>query len=243
MSWSRADLADAFSDVGIWQPLVADVAFNASGRILARGRVRAQDRLYLEGQIQATDYVLRFVTDELPGLNVDDVVDQAGVQYKVLAPPELSGSSGWFSTARVERIGRVYPKRAIDMGDTISVPPIFVGDMLTRIAQQTLGGHRIVYSVDQSYVNLADNRVAEHGAALLGFTTGAAIADAQVAIQNEGELEFSGWSWTPLQPIWVGENGMPTQTPPGDTAAFDARVAFAVSPTRIFIEIEEAVYN
>jgi len=48
---------------------------------------------------------------------------------------------------------------------------------------------------------------------LLGITVTAANAGASVLVQNEGELEFSGWSWLPGQPIYLGTVAQVTLVP------------------------------
>jgi len=78
---------------------------------------------------------------------------------------------------------------------------------------------------------------------LLGITVTAANAGASVLVQNEGELEFSGWSWLPGQPIYLGTNGLITQTAPDAAPAkFVAPLGFAMTATKIFIELKDLIY-
>ena len=113
----------------------------------------------------------------------------------------------------------------------------------SRVASQSLGGHRIVVVVGAINCDYADNAIFAHGDAILGFTIGAAIAGAAVTIQSEGEIEFSGWSWAPNALIFVGTNGLPVSIPPDQLpAVFSCRVAVALTATRIFIDIETPIF-
>lgn len=241
MTWQRGDLPNAFMEAGIWQAVYANIAFNATGQVLARGRVRAADALFLENRVQATDYVFRYVTNELPGLNVGDAIDYLGVQYKLLDAPKLEPSDGFFSNARVERLARVYPKAAINMGDN-GVAQQVLGDMLNRVANANLAAFRIVRSVNATRVDYVDNTNAAHATSVLGFTVAAATLNQQVLVQNSRELTNPAWTWTPDRPIWIGANGLGTQSVIVSPARFVQRVAFAITATKIFIEIEPPVY-
>lgn len=132
--------------------------------------------------------------------------------------------------------------RELPAGDTLGGLTANGVVTLSRVAAQALGGHRIVRSVDASLVDYADQTNAAHGASVLGFTTGAAALGDPVQVQSKGDLVHSGWNWVPNQPIWVGANGVPTQTPPDTPAAFDLRVAVAITATQIYIEVEEVLY-
>lgn len=244
--WTDSIFEEAFIDAGMWEPVRATIAFGGAHMVNGHMRVRAIDRLYggdlsMPAQSQATDYDALFSTARFSGLNVEDLIDYHGVQYQVISPPATL-RRGVHSVCLLKRLARVYPKSGLFVGDASPEHDMSPTQYIVRTAAQALGGHRIVRSVDVSLVDYADASNGLHGSSVLGFTTGASIAGGLIAVQNEGDLEFSGWSWTPNQPIWVGTNGMPTQVPPDASSAFDMRVAFAISPTKIFIEIEEPVY-
>jgi hypothetical protein len=51
-------------------------------------------------------------------------------------------------------------------------------------------------------------------------------------------MEDLGWTWTPGLDIWLGDNGLMTQTFPV-VAAFSQRLGFALSATRIWVDLSE----
>ena len=124
------------------------------------------------------------------------------------------------------------------------VPGPAGGATLTRTASVALGGHRVVRSLDASQVGYADTTNPLHGDDTLGLSTGAAVAGAELQVQNMGSLQFAGWTWTPGQPVFLGQDGLLTQTPlePVDGAAFVQAVGHAEAADTLYIDIQPAVY-
>lgn len=90
-------------------------------------------------------------------------------------------------------------------------------------------------------VTLAKANVNAHGAAVLGLVTGE--AGSVVTYTTLGPVENPAWSWTPLQPIYLGNGGVLTQTPPdSSTCAFLLQVGVALSPTTMLVRIGEPIY-
>lgn len=110
-----------------------------------------------------------------------------------------------------------------------------------RLAAEAIGGHRVVVAVGNECV-YADNTDAGHALTVLGVSTAAVSQGAPVAFQVAGEMIFDGWSFTPGEDVWVGENGMLTQTPPVPPAAFSRRIASAWTPTLIRLRLGEPVF-
>ncbi len=73
----------------------------------------------------------------------------------------------------------------------------------------------------------------------LGITTSSANTGELVEVQQTGYLTHIGWSWIPLQPIYALSDGNLTQALPlsGDLVT----VAYAVTPTKIYIKQEPAI--
>lgn len=112
----------------------------------------------------------------------------------------------------------------------------------TLVAQQPLGGHRIVIAAGLNGADHADATDPAHFGRVVGITTGAAAALAEVTVQSAGPIDEASWSWVPDADIWLGTNGLMTQTPPS-SAAFVQRVGFALTPTRIWVDLSEPVLS
>lgn len=118
------------------------------------------------------------------------------------------------------------------------------GTTIEKMAAMPLGGHRIVRSTGTNMADYADNRFADHGDDILGLTLEAAASGATVRIANGNEVTEPSWNWIPQQPIFLGENGVLTQTPPepDGTAAFIVEVGFAQAPTVVMVRVGTSIY-
>lgn len=116
------------------------------------------------------------------------------------------------------------------------------GSTIARVASGALGGHRVVRSVSANGVAYADATNADHGDDTVGMTVAAASDGAAVEIQRAGSLTMSGWSWTPGLPVFLGANGLLTQTVPDDTNAFIQIIGHAEAADTVFIQIEPPTY-
>ncbi|HYE75116.1 MAG TPA: hypothetical protein VEF04_17375, partial [Blastocatellia bacterium] len=75
-----------------------------------------------------------------------------------------------------------------------------------------------------------------------GITLNAALGGEIVNIQRLGEATESSWNWIVDAPIYIGANGVLTQTPPvASTAAFSQIIGVAVSPTSIYLAPREPI--
>jgi hypothetical protein len=110
--------------------------------------------------------------------------------------------------------------------------------VIVAIAAQSLGGHRVVKPVAGGKVNYASSETAGDGDQILGITQGAAVADAETVIQTGGVMEEPSWDWPVGAAIYCGISGLLTATPP--TEGFLCRIAKAIEPTKILINVEEA---
>jgi len=114
------------------------------------------------------------------------------------------------------------------------------GVIITRIAAQALGGHRLVYASSATGCNYADNTVYAQRFAILGLTIGAAAIGAEVSILSFGMITELSWVWTP-GPLYLGIDGLITQTPPVAPAAFLLVVGAAVDATHVLIDLHEPI--
>lgn len=110
-----------------------------------------------------------------------------------------------------------------------------------RVASGILSGHRIVRSLDADQVGYASADNPDHGDDTLGMTLGAADAGAAVNVQRTGPVEMSGWAWTPGESVFLGRDGMPTQSPAADDA-FVQVIGYAESPTVLYLDFQPPIY-
>lgn len=111
------------------------------------------------------------------------------------------------------------------------------GSSVTLVAGATLSGHRVVTKASNGTAVYADNLTV--GAEPLWLTLGAALSGADVDAQSSGVVDEPSWSWTP-GPIYLGSNGLLTQTLPG-APAFLCQVGYATSPTSIVLDRQPSI--
>lgn len=114
------------------------------------------------------------------------------------------------------------------------------GNVVQLQAVGVLGGHRVVRSVPGG-IGYASANNPLHGDDVVGITLQAG-ADELINVQVAGEVEEPSWDWTPQEPIFLGADGLLTQVPPEEPAAFVLVFGFATSPTSIMIRIEPPIY-
>ena len=111
--------------------------------------------------------------------------------------------------------------------------------VVSYIAGVALGGHRMVVLDASQQAQYASSATPAHISIVLGMTTGAAIAGAPVQIQTGGEITEPSWSWSLGSPVYLGVNGLLTQTPP--SSGFSLVIGFPISATVLFINLREPV--
>lgn len=112
------------------------------------------------------------------------------------------------------------------------------GQVLQRVAGETLSALRIVWEDSAGNVFALDYRNASAVYLLLGLTISAAAMGGQLNIQRAGVVEDAAWTWAP-GPLWLGLDGAITQVPPAD--GFSLLLGFAVSATQIFLDINRPI--
>lgn len=106
-------------------------------------------------------------------------------------------------------------------------------------AGEAIGGHRCVVVGSDGKVYYASQQELTHMNKVLGITTGAVAMGANATIRAFGEMTEPSWNWTLDKPIFLGLNGLLTQTPP--TTGFSLIIAFPTSATKIFVEIKDPI--
>lgn len=120
-------------------------------------------------------------------------------------------------------------------------PPGSAGSQTIAVpAAQDLSGHRVVVVTAAGAVYAEPGNPA-HADAVLGLTTGAALAGAEATILTSGELTEPSWSWTPGQPLYVSAGGMLTHAPP--SSGWVQIVALAVAPTRLVLTQRQTIFQ
>ncbi len=79
------------------------------------------------------------------------------------------------------------------------------------IAGETLSGHMVVTMSAAKQVVKANTDIIM---AIAGITANAALQGSPVTIYRPGLITEPSWSWIPGQPVYMGTNGVLTQTPP-----------------------------
>jgi len=113
------------------------------------------------------------------------------------------------------------------------------GSVVSYVAAGALGGHRIVTLNSSQQAIYGDKDTLPHVGRILGMTTGAADAGAAALIQTGGEITEPSWSWDVTKLIWLANNGLMTQTEP--VSGFSCVLGFPIFPTKMFIDIREAI--
>ncbi len=107
----------------------------------------------------------------------------------------------------------------------------------TLLAGQAISGHRLVVSVG-GQVFLADPYDLAHLGKVIGISQHAAALGDPLSVLNAGLIENVGWGFDSGQ-VWLGALGQVVQAPP--LTGIDQVVGVSVSPTQLFIDIEEPV--
>lgn len=107
-------------------------------------------------------------------------------------------------------------------------------------AAVSVGGHLAITLDSLGKITPADASIAAHRL-VAGVTTGAAVADASVEVVSTGIVEHLGWAFTPGLPVFLGLAGAIVQTVP-PTAVFSKVLGVAVTPTRISLDFQPAIF-
>ncbi len=112
---------------------------------------------------------------------------------------------------------------------TVTDPGVVAAEGISALqcVSSTAGGVVVASSSDVTRVAIA---IAATGAA----------QGAELVLQTGGELQNSGWNWVEGSPVFVGANGMLTQTAP--SSGYIQTVATVLNATTLLIEIQEPTF-
>jgi len=115
------------------------------------------------------------------------------------------------------------------------------GETTSATAGENLSGYMAVVYDGSGNVLRASCNNALHANKVVGITLGAALASSTATIKSANIIEESTWTWTVDQPIFLGLNGLITQTVPVG-ALFTQVLGVAIAPTRIIVNIQPAIF-
>lgn len=108
-------------------------------------------------------------------------------------------------------------------------------------ASATLSGHRAVTLRPNGELEYADNTTPSHLHVPIWLTTAAIMSGNSGEVLLYGVFTEPSWSWTPDAPLYLGTNGVITQTVPTPPALFLAQVGIATGPTTVFIDRQPSI--
>lgn len=106
--------------------------------------------------------------------------------------------------------------------------------VFTRIAGEAVGGHRVLVYDAVGRVVYADSSEASHAGRVVGLSLGAAAEGEAVTVRRLGEVTEPSWSWTPGAPLFLGTDGLITETPPA--TGIVQSIGSAVTATTILLD-------
>ena len=116
--------------------------------------------------------------------------------------------------------------------------PMGISSGLQLVAPAAISGQRAVYRAADGL------RVAsfDQGSTLevIAITTGAVAAGAVATVQAADEMTEPTWAWQPGLPVWLGLNGVLTQTVPA--AGAQVEVGIATAATKLIVRIQPPIY-
>jgi hypothetical protein len=113
------------------------------------------------------------------------------------------------------------------------------GELVAYLAGETLGGNRMVI-LENDLAMYANCTNVLHGHRVIGMTVGAIMSGAFGDVRRSGVIEEVSWNWDTNTPIWLGENGLLTQTIP--ESGFSLIIGYPVTSTKVMIGIKEPIF-
>ena len=193
-------------------------------------------------QIEETEFQVEIV--EAPPIVVQVLESEievseaeAEVSVAVVNPPpisiEIQEETTQVVEASTEEVVIVEPASVGMQG-----PPGEPGDLIVtdHLAGEALGGHRGVIVGSDNKLYYADQSNPAHFNRVLGITTGAAAQDNPASVRVGGKMTEPSWNWDLDKFIYLGTNGLLTQTPPA--AGFLLEMGWPINSTTILVDIK-----
>ena len=114
------------------------------------------------------------------------------------------------------------------------------GTSTTYEAAEDIGGHSAITLNTAGKAIKATNTNSKHSAAILGVTSAAVTTGSQVAATDIGLVTNPGWGLTIDMPVYLGLNGVLTQTIPV-SPSFIKQLGIAISSDSVLVSIETSI--
>lgn len=111
---------------------------------------------------------------------------------------------------------------------------------ISLIASGAIGGHRVLVTNGDGSCSYADATNSAHVNRVIGISSSAAIDGADVTIITLGQIVESSWNWTIGQPVFIGTNGLLTQTEP-TAPSFWHIIGVAIAADTIFVQQNQPI--
>ena len=115
----------------------------------------------------------------------------------------------------------------------------------SRVSIQTttpVGQYRVVKWLPNAGFEYVSASVLSDRLKAVGLTLSAGVAGDWIDLQRVGLLDMSQANWTPELPLFLGEDGLLTQTVPSrPSSIFSMRVGSALSPTLVALDVGDAI--
>lgn len=108
------------------------------------------------------------------------------------------------------------------------------------VCGQTLSGHKAVTFNATGGLIYADKDTPVHGCKVAGITTHAAEMFQFCRVLRHGEITEPSWFWDVNLPVFVGNSGELTQTPP--VTGFSVIIGFPIRTDTLSVRIQTTVY-
>ena len=112
------------------------------------------------------------------------------------------------------------------------------GTTFVRQSAGPLSALRVLWEDHAGVVALLDYRDGAHIDAISGLSLTATPNAAPLNVQRSGPVDDGAWNWMAGR-VYLGTAGTLTQTPPAD--GYDVLVGYAVSPTRLYLDIQDPI--
>lgn len=116
------------------------------------------------------------------------------------------------------------------------------GSAMNFTATTAIGGHRLLALNAANQVVYASNDSLGTAQKIIGISLNAAIPGGLLNVMRSGEVIESSWNWITTLPVYLGVNGLLTQTPPASPAAYSLIVGFPTSETGLFLSVREPIF-
>ena len=182
---------------------------------------------------ELADVVIPSLTNVTGGLGAISVAKDRYALDRADGPISANGQRIVGSADAVDPTDLVTLQQAQDLANGATA--------ITKLSASAISGSRVVRYVDADHVGIASADTLTHSASIAGVSsTSTASAESDITIVRSGEVEDSGWSWTPGAPVFLGLNGALTQTH-SPSWAFSLIVGMAISATRIVVDLRDPI--